>query len=436
MNTTPKTQKLADGITLHTLYTEKFKTNRLSFHFIFPIVSEDAPYYALIAETMKHGCEEYPSLLALSRYTEELYDAGLSVSVSRNVESEIFTLSLDFLRNRYTEEDLLTKAAALLLSMLEKPLLDKATGNFPLDTLRLEQNNLKIRVRSIYNNKIRYAATRCRELMCAGEPYALSPDGSETSIEAMDLSKTYSYFEKLLHETRVELFFIGDEEEERISTVLRPLVDLLGARKSPPRTVSILPPRDTLQSITEEDDTVQSKLCMGYRISELDPALRPSLPMFLSVISGSPVAKLFKNVRERRSLCYYCSMGIDSDKLVAFVNSGIEADKKDVTVSAVEEEICEMAGGNITDEEMEFAKKSLLDSYMTLTDDSRSIESFCLTLLLRNDNSTLDTIKENAEKATKEDLSRIAKCVTLDTIFFLKARAGISGEEEVDSDEL
>ncbi len=435
MNTKPVTHTLLTGISLRTIRTEKFKTNRLSLNFVFPISKTDAPYYALIAEVMKHGCRSYPSLQALSRHTEELYDAALGISVSRSLESEIFTLSLDFLRNRYTEGcDLLGEAIALLCTMLKEPLLDDSTGNFPIATLRLEQENLLSRVRALYNNKIRYAASRCRTLMCEGELYALSADGSEESIAAMELSRTYEYFKKLLHSSRVEIFYIGDESGEEIAKRLMPLSDLLGEREAPLYTVSRVAPRRSVQSIMEEDDTVQSKLCMGYRISDMKEELRPYLPMFLSVISGSPSAKLFKNVREKRSLCYYCSMGLDAEKRVAFVNSGIELDKRDVTVAAVEEEIAEMQKGNISDAEMEYAKKSLLDSYMTLTDSTLSIEGFCLGFLLRNEEPDLEKLKENAEAATKEQLSEIAKCFVLDTVFFLAARAKETGDGEVDTD--
>ena len=189
------------------------------------------------------------------------------------------------------------------------------------------------------------------------------------------------------------------------------------------------------REFVEVADTVQSKLCMGFRVTRdsfMDERTLSS--MFLSVFSASPVSKLFIHVREEKSLCYYCNMRIEYLKGVGFVNAGISADKKDETVSAVMEQLSEMQKGNITDEEL-FAARSFLQSSLRYIEDSaEAMESYLMkNILLDKPNEDADAMKAHIDGITKEEIARIARCVVLDTVYLLKASG--KGDEADEADE-
>ncbi len=434
MNTTPKKSRLSAGIGLHSIFTEKFKTNRISVNFVFPFIPEDAPYYAILPELWKHGCRLYPSTQALARRLEELYAASLDVRIRRFGDTEVLSMSLEVLRNRYTEknEDLLSEAVALLHEMLANPLTDDSGKNFPASILKREKDNLLTLSRSYYNNKIRYAQDRCRSILCEGEAYAVPDEGREEDIAGMELSRVYGFYQRLIAEAAVEIFFIGDENEETLRPRLLPLLAFLGERAPKKKTKEAMPKLREARDIIEEDDTVQAKLCMGYRILELTEEDNRFLPMFNAVLSGSPVSKFFKNVREKKSLCYYCSCSLRKlgHHAVAFVNSGIQSEKKDDAVAAIEEQFELIRQGDISESEMEYARKCLIDAYTALSDTASAIEGFCLVFIIENREDTIDMIIENTKKATKKDLSRIAEKCFLDTVFLLKPKAGTEESEE------
>ena len=72
----------------------------------------------------------------------------------------------------------------------------------------------------------------------------------------------------------------------------------------------------------------QGKLAMGFRtgIDAWDEDY-PALMLLNAVYGGTTTSKLFLNVRERLSLCYYASSGLMKYKDVMLVSSGVEFSK-------------------------------------------------------------------------------------------------------------
>ena len=62
------------------------------------------------------------------------------------------------------------------------------------------------------------------------------------------------------------------------------------------------------QTIKEKLHINQSKLVLGLKIDKMtDFELRYVLSVYSYILGGGPDSKLFKNVREKNSLCYYIS---------------------------------------------------------------------------------------------------------------------------------
>ncbi len=65
----------------------------------------------------------------------------------------------------------------------------------------------------------------------------------------------------------------------------------------------------------------QGKLAMGYRCSSDD---YPAMVLANLIFGGTSNSKLFLNVRERLSLCYYASSSYARSKNILTVSSGVE----------------------------------------------------------------------------------------------------------------
>ena len=162
---------------------------------------------------------------------------------------------------------------------------------------------------------------------------------------------------------------------------------------------------------------------------------RAALRMFNEIFGGSPVSKLFMNVREKMSLCYYCSSSMDALKGVLFVHSGIENETRETAEEAILTQLDEIRAGHITDEELEAARRSLISSLRQMDDAPNPRPSW---LLARRVAGRPVTVKEEAAQIAavrREDVARLAQNVTLGAVYFLRgtladAAAGEDGEEE------
>jgi len=56
-----KSFQIADGVKLHYIETDKFKTNYFSFNFVAPLSRENAHFNAMIPLILMRACEKYPS---------------------------------------------------------------------------------------------------------------------------------------------------------------------------------------------------------------------------------------------------------------------------------------------------------------------------------------------------------------------------------------
>ena len=154
-----------------------------------------------------------------------------------------------------------------------------------------------------------------------------------------------------------------------------------------------------------------------------------AFPLFLEVFGSSPTSKLFMNVREKMSLCYYCTALPDSSKGLMLVTAGIENENKTTAEREILVQLEDIKAGKVSDDEMNCAKASLKNSYLTIYDSPRSIESWYFHRVLHGvPISPVDFFKK-VEELDVNSVSNIAKKITLDTIYFMNG-VGEGGEND------
>lgn len=426
-----------EGITLNALHTDKFKASRFSINFILPLVVDEIPYYAILPKILKHGCQSYPSMTAIARKLDLLYATDVGYAVSTIGSQMIFTVDAEFLADRYVPKgtQLAEEVFGLLFDILSRPLLTADGRSFIPSVIEQEKENLLHDIRATVNNKARYALRQTRLIMCENEPYKYGMLPTEVDMEGFDASRILPCFKKLLHTSRVEYFYVGNESNDRILALSAIISDFLGARTLPSVTEIRITEAKEQKEVTEILATTQAQLCIGYRTGIFPrDDLAFAYSMFASILSASPVSKLFMNVREKRSLCYGCHMIADIDSGIAIIIAGIAKEKKEEALAAIQEEIDNMRRGNISDEELAYARSSIRDSYRSVFDSPQSIEHLYMRFIVRGYMKTVDEIIANAERTKREDLMRIAERMQRDTIFFLANNSDNASAEDEDSE--
>ena len=171
--------------------------------------------------------------------------------------------------------------------------------------------------------------------------------------------------------------------------------------------------------VTEEMDVTQGKLSMGFRCDTDD---EPAMILTNLMFGGSSNSKLFLNVREKLSLCYYASSTYVRSKGILTVSSGIETADYDRAEAEILRQLDEIRQGLWEDWELTAARESLLSALQALGDSQGALENYYLGLAATGRRETPEEMAALLRQVTPERIRAAAQSVQLDTIYFLKGK--------------
>ncbi len=410
--------KLAEGVYLTRLPARKFKTSLLSAQFMTPIAAETAAAQALLPAVLRRGTMRYPDMGALSARLDELYGAEIDYTVRKKGECQCVGFVASFIDDAFTPggEKLLEPVAELLGQVIGNPV--TKDGRFLPEYVDSERTNLVDAIRSILNDKRDYADLRLLQEMCAGEPYGVSRFGDEKSAQALTGEQVYEAYTRLLSSAPLELFYCGSASAERVEAALMAALSNL-----PRKAVQAIPQsqchtaRKEVKRVTDVMDVTQGKLGMGFTCGSDDFA---ALMMGNTLFGGSSNAKLFMNVREKLSLCYYASSLFHRQKGIITVSSGIEFQNFQKAYDEIQHQLKAVQDGKLEDWELEGARSTLCNAYATIGDSQSKLENFWLGQTATGRDDTPEALAEGVRTVSPERIYEAMKTVSLDTVYFLK----------------
>jgi len=262
---------------------------------------------------------------------------------------------------------------------------------------------------------------RLLRTMCEGECQSVPRIGDKETVEAVTAESLYAHFVKTLASSQVELLYMGAKSPEEVETTLRTMLEGLPRAEITPFGTEVIRSAAAVREISERMDVTQGKLSMGFRTGcTCAETEYPALLLLNAVFGGCVTSKLFRNVRERMSLCYYASSSLEKHKGLMVVSSGIEFKNYEVTKSEILRQLDDCRSGNISDDELEQARAYLLSSLKIAKDRPGSVDEFYLGQAILGLEGTMEQQMELLQAVTKDEVIAAANRISLDTIYFLK----------------
>lgn len=414
------TTTIFPGITLRCYPDRRFKQGALSLQFIRPMCREEAALNALLPAVLLRGSRLHPDIRSITGRLDDLYGASVGNIVRRIGDYQTTGLYCGFIEDRFTLEGdaILAPMAAFLKELLLDPVLEN--GVFRASFVEGEKKNLIATIESERNDKRAYANSQMIRLLCRADSFGIPRLGEKEDVAAITPEALYAHYRKVLHESRVELFYVGSADEETVASIIRDIfkdiernyVNLLGQT----RFHWVDPSEET-----EEMEVAQGKLAMGFLspITLRDPGFVPM--QLLNLIFGAGMtSKLFMQVREKLSLCYDISSGYHGAKGILSVSAGIDSHQKDRVVQEVMAQLDACRAGEITEAELEAAKQAMFSSIRSIHDTPGSIEGFYGSSALSGMSLTPEEYRKAVADTTVADVAEAARTVELHTTYFLK----------------
>ena len=408
--------ELGDGIGFSTVTDEKFKTSLLTVRFITRLSKETAAENTLGISMLSDTNSRYKTIAEMSEALSELYGSGLSSFASKRGDLLVTGLSASWISGRYAiyGEDIQGEMLKIFSGCLFSP--NAENGSFAKENFDIARQELLDMIDSELNSKRAYAMFRAVSNAFRGEPAALRYWGSRESAEAVTPSQAYNAYRRILETAQAEIIFVSAEEDPMAEKIMR---DGFAAVQRKPESVSFISPsplKPEPVSVSEEFDVNQCKMVLAFKTDSDDVK---ALKMFSILFGELPVSKLFMNVREKKSLCYYCSSTFTAAKRTLVADCGVEREKIEEAKAEILHQLEEMQNGNFTDEDIERALLAIDNSLCQVGDTPSSYSKWYFDCFCDNKTETPAERLEDFRRVTKERIIAAAKSMKLDTGYLM-----------------
>lgn len=413
---------IKNGVKLNMIGTDRFKMSRLSISFVYDADELKSPLRKLMFSILMRGSQNYPSVAAINRALDDLYGSTVSFRCSADGDRHVFTFVCEMLDERYIYNndniDILHGTLEILKDILLHPLTDG--GILKEEFIRGEKKNAADAIRSKANDQRAYSAEKCRRIMFRGEKCGISADGNEDMIYSFTPNQLTECHRHMFNDATVTCFYIGSKSEDIVKKEVNEL--FTDVKFSDEVRKGYTPYASTRDIIFENEEkaVAQSRLNIGMRMGVvMSDREYYAAGLFNEIFGGSSTSKLFMNVREKKSLCYYCSSVYMVSKGAIFVSCGTNADKRDAVYDEIMSQLDEMKIGNFTEEEISVAKKQMINSFKQVSDSPSGLDSYYFRRDMAGIGLTPSESIDMVKAVTREDIMNIAKRTVPDTVYFL-----------------
>lgn len=411
---------------LHMIKTSKFKTIRVKVSFRRPIVKEEITMRNILTDILVQTSNKYKTKRDLAIKAQDLYAASVSsgnTRIGNYINSDII---LSVLNDKYTEEGNFSTAVDFLHDLIYDPNVEN--GMFSEDQLNIIKTRTKTSLESLKEDSSHYSLIRLLEVMDKNSPMSYRTVGYSEDLEKIDSKNLYDYYLDILKKDLMDIFVIGDIDFDEIENLIRNKFEVKTFKKCREKYyLDEVKSKSRKKVIIESDENNQSKLAIGARLNNLTMYERNyPLTLYNIILGGGEDSKLFRNVREKNSLCYYINSVPQKLDGILIVRAGI--DKKNIkkTVSLVEKEMNAIKHGKITENDLNMAKEffntaidSLLESQLSILDHYYMME------ILETDD--IETRLKKMNEVKLSEVIKVAKKIKIDTVYCLE---GINNERD------
>lgn len=417
---------ISNGVDGLFIANDRFNTTLLSFNFYMPLKKETVANNALLPFVLTTCSDKYPDFLKLNYKLSKLYGARLEASCEKTGDFQLLKVSVSVINDAFAldGENLVNEACELLLSLIFEPKVSE-TGFFDEDLSREKRKAIE-HIRGEISEKRIYAKNRMIEEMYKGESYGIPKCGTESDVNAISGESLYNAWTNLLKSAYIRVNVVSsvlpnglfDKIKDRFSSIERS--DITDCY-----VITRTKPAQSVNTVTEKMDVSQGKLVMGFS-SEVNESRGNSLALMVmtDIFGGGPYSRLFTNVREKMSLCYYCSASSVRNKGLVTVDSGVEYQNFDKAQKEILNQLDIVKKDGFSDFEFESSIKSITDSLNTYNDSQSSIDTWYSLRVFDREVISPEELAQKLVGIKRSDIVEAAKGVKLHTVYRLMPQSG------------
>lgn len=413
---------IGDKISLTTLKDPKFKTNMISIWFKTKLSKDTASVYSIIPDLLCSTNAKYPNRTELSKKLYSLYGATVRGTTTKVSDYQFLCVNASTIRDEYAlnGEKLTKEVTDILLDCVFSPVVED--NGFAKDEFAVKKQELIDTIDSLINEKRSYAIKQAYETVFENEPFSVNTYGTKEKASELTPEYAYEQYKDLIKTSEIEIFISGGGD---LSDAIKLVKDKFSSLSRCPKTCgdfkAFSPVKSEVATVYEPMEVNQSKMVMAYKSDYEDIYV---CKFMIAMLGGTAFSKLFTNVREKLSLCYYCASRYIDGKGTMIIDSGVDTKNIQLAQQAINEQLEDMAKGNFSDGLMENTRLSIIGDVRSSADTISGLCGWYLTQRVRGTDYSMEQVMNIERSITREQIIECAKTFKLDTIYILESKQG------------
>lgn len=416
MNNIINRRKIADGVYFSSITDKRYKKNLISVAFSTQL-SEDTATENVIVPVLLTKCNsKLPTYKAFNNKMSRLYASGIGGTAGRQYDLQTISFGTYYLDDIYalSGEKMTGIMTDILIDCLTSPVTEN--GVFSEKFVELEKKTVIDNIETAINDKRSYAIERAMKTICKGEPASVCSYGTVEKAKLITSDSAYKAYRRMLETMPCEIICTGCSDFDGVAEKFAAAFEKIGRHDIENTTIALSPVKTQTEEVTERLTVNQSKLVLGFKSHSDDDA---ALVLLQKIFGGTTSSKLFRNVREKMSLCYYCSAARNDLKGIMLVNSGVENENIEKTKEAVIDQLEEIKNGNFTNEDINFAEMAIKNDFKSVADSAGNVSNWYFDCIRKNDIVTPEEKLGRYLGVSKERIIAAAKSMVLDSVYVL-----------------
>ena len=409
-------RKIADGVCFSSITDKRYKKNLISVAFSTQLSEETATENVIVPLLLTKCNSKLPSYKAFNNKMSRLYASGIGGTTGRQYDLQTISFGAYYLDDIYAlaGEKMTEIMTDILIDCLTSPVTEN--GVFTAKFTELEKKIAIDNIETAINDKRSYAIERAMKTICKGEPASVCSYGTIEKAQQITPESAYKAYRRMLETMPCEIICTGCSDFDGVAEKFAAAFEKIGRHDIETTSINISPIKEKTEEVTERLTVNQSKLVLGFKSHSDDDA---ALVLLQKIFGGTTSSKLFQNVREKMSLCYYCSAARNDLKGIMLVNSGVENENIEKTKNAVIDQLEEIKNGNFTDEDINFAEMAIKNDFKSVADSAGNVSNWYFDCIRKNDIVTPEEKLERYLGVSKERIIDAAKSMVLDSVYVL-----------------
>ena len=307
------TKEIKQGIKLHLIDTDKFKTNLITAVITMPLSREDVTFNTVIPAVLKRGTKNLKTQEEISKKLEEMYGASFDCGIEKIGDNHVLKFYLETLNDKFIPEKYLESLTKQGLDLLFEIIFNPYTENncFKEDYVQSEKNNIKMLIESKIDNKDSYALNRCIEEMYKGESYGLYKYGYIEDLDKINASNLYEKYLNIIKNAKIDIFFSGAIDKEE---VIKDIKENENIKKLEDRNDNVIIQTEKrienkeIKNIEEKMDITQGKLVIGMDVETESPDSKFPISIYNVILRRKCHIKIIPKCKRKGKFSIYCKI--------------------------------------------------------------------------------------------------------------------------------